>query len=46
MLKKHTLLIKNGILLTMNDSMEIIENGAVYIENDVIEAIGKTEEIC
>ncbi len=38
------LLIKNGLILTMNTDMEIIENGAVRVRDGVIIAVGTTEE--
>ena len=33
------MLITNGVVVTMNKEMEIIENGAVYIKNDTIAQI-------
>jgi len=41
----NKILIKNGILVTMDPLQRIIENGAVAIENDKIVAVGKTEEV-
>lgn len=41
----NTILIKNGILITMDKEDTIIKNGAVYVEDDRIVAIGKTQEI-
>ena len=37
--------IKNGILVTLDKSRRIIENGAVVIRNDKIIAVGKTEDL-
>jgi cytosine/adenosine deaminase-related metal-dependent hydrolase len=39
------LLIENGLLVTMNDSLEVIENGSVGIRENQIIAVGPTEEI-
>jgi len=40
-----SILIKNGIVVTMDHDRKIIENGAVAISGDRIEAVGKTDEI-
>lgn len=37
-------LIENGLLITMEEGLPIVENGAVLIKNGAIEACGKTEE--
>ncbi len=40
-----TMLIKNGTLLTMAANMELIEDGAVYIKNGIIEDYGKASDV-
>jgi len=40
-----TILIKNGILVTMDKQRRIIEDGAVAIEKNKIVGVGKTREI-
>jgi 5-methylthioadenosine/S-adenosylhomocysteine deaminase len=40
-----SILIKNGIVVTMDHDRRIIENGAVAIREDRIEAVGKADEI-
>ena len=39
------ILIKNITIITQNKKREIIENGALVIENDIIKVIGKSNEI-
>ncbi len=39
------LLIEHGSVLTMNDADELIEDGAVLIEDDRIVGVGTTEEV-
>jgi len=39
------ILIKNGIILTMDRWQRIIEDGAVAIENSKIVAVGKTQDV-
>ena len=39
------ILIKNGILITLGENNQIIENGAVLIEGDKIEDFGPADEI-
>jgi 5-methylthioadenosine/S-adenosylhomocysteine deaminase len=39
------LMIKNGILITMDPDRRIIENGAVAISDDKIVAVGRTEDV-
>ena len=39
------LLIKNAYIITMNENFDIIQDGAVYIENDVILDVGPTTEL-
>lgn len=39
------LLIKNGIVITMDPKRRIIEDGAVAVEGDRIVAVGPTEEV-
>jgi 5-methylthioadenosine/S-adenosylhomocysteine deaminase len=41
----NKILIKNGIIVTMDPARRIIEDGAVAIENDRIVAIGKTHDL-
>lgn len=44
--KDKTLLIKNAaIVVTMNDTREEIKNGAIFIRNNIIEQVGKTEHL-
>lgn len=38
-------LIANGIIVTMNKNREIIENGAVFVENDRIRDVGSSEKL-
>ena len=45
MASPESILISNGYVLTLNPRREIITSGAVYIEDDKIAAIGKTEEL-
>jgi len=40
-----TILIKNATVLTMDSSRRIIEDGAVFINGNRVEAVGKTDEI-
>ena len=40
-----SLLIQNGLVVTMNEERRIIEDGAIMIENDRIIDLGKTGEI-
>jgi len=40
-----TMLIKNGTVITMAKDMELIENGAVYIKNGLIEDFGLTQDV-
>lgn len=39
------IIIKNGIVLTMDKERRILDNGAVAIKENKIEAVGSTEEI-
>jgi len=39
------ILIKNGLVITMDEDRRIIKDGAVAIEKDRIVALGKTEEL-
>jgi 5-methylthioadenosine/S-adenosylhomocysteine deaminase len=41
----ETLLIKNGILVTMANPNEIIDDGAVFVEGKDITAVGRTDEV-
>lgn len=36
------ILIKNGTVITLSEKNEVINNGAVYIENDIIKEVGTT----
>ena len=40
-----TIFVKNGLIITLNNKREIIENGAVAIKNDKIVAVGNTEDL-
>jgi len=40
-----SILIKNGYVLTLNPQRQIIRDGAIYIENGKIIAVGKTESL-
>jgi putative selenium metabolism protein SsnA len=40
-----SILIKNGIVITLGKNNEVIHDGAVYIENDTITEVGKTNVI-
>jgi cytosine/adenosine deaminase-related metal-dependent hydrolase len=40
-----SILVKNGYVLTLNPKREILSNGAVYIENEKIIEVGKTEAL-
>lgn len=42
-MQKVDIFIKNGLIVTVNEKMEIIENGAIAIKNNRILKIGKTE---
>ncbi len=37
-------LIRNGLLVTMNNELEVVENASVLIKEGCIEAIGKAEQ--
>ena len=39
------LLVNNGTVLTMNESMEVIPEGAVRVENGCIQEVGKSGEL-
>ncbi|MDL2307075.1 amidohydrolase [Desulfovibrio sp. OttesenSCG-928-C06] len=42
----HTdLIVSADLVLTQNDSRELIENGAVAVSNGVLQAVGKADEI-
>jgi cytosine/adenosine deaminase-related metal-dependent hydrolase len=45
LLSPQSILIKNGYVLTLNSKREIITDGALYIENDTITEIGRTEDL-
>lgn len=40
-----SIIIKNGVILTMNEKMELIEDGMVVIAGDKIIAVGETGEL-
>ncbi|KQC08755.1 MAG: hypothetical protein APR54_04235 [Candidatus Cloacimonas sp. SDB] len=44
-MQKADLIIQNGLIVTVNDQMEIIENGAIAIAGNKIAAIDSTENI-
>jgi cytosine/adenosine deaminase-related metal-dependent hydrolase len=44
-LTPKSILVKNGYLLTLNPKREIFSDGSIYIENDSIVEIGKTEDL-
>ncbi len=41
----QSILIKNGYVLSLDKDRRIIEDGAVYVEDGIINRIGKTEEL-
>ncbi len=41
----NSILIKNGYVLTLNTKREILSKGSVYIENEKIVEVGKTDEL-
>ena len=43
-MKKESLLIKNGSVITLGKKNKIIHNGAVLIEGNIIKKIGKTSD--
>ena len=40
-----SILIKNGYILTLNPQRQILRDGAIYIENEKIVEVGKTEDL-
>lgn len=40
-----SILIKNGLIITMDGQKRVIENGSVYIENNKITRLGKSETV-
>ena len=40
-----SILIKNGIIATVNEKNQIIKDGAIYIEEGRIQNLGRTEEV-
>ncbi|MFW9959211.1 MAG: amidohydrolase, partial [Candidatus Odinarchaeota archaeon] len=40
-----SILIKNGYVLTLNPKRQIIRDGAIYIKDNVIIDVGKTEAL-
>ena len=44
-MSSKNILIKNGYILTLNPKRQIITDGALYIENDTIIDVGKTEDL-
>jgi cytosine/adenosine deaminase-related metal-dependent hydrolase len=45
LLPPKSILIKNGYILTLNPRREIITDGTLYIENDTIVDVGKSEDL-
>jgi cytosine/adenosine deaminase-related metal-dependent hydrolase len=45
LLPPKSILIKNGYILTLNPKREIITGGSLYIDNDTIADVGKTEDL-
>ncbi|MFW9870397.1 MAG: amidohydrolase family protein [Candidatus Thorarchaeota archaeon] len=41
----NSILIENGYVLTLNAKREILSRGSVYIENEAIVEVGKTDEL-
>jgi len=39
------LLIKNGLIVTMNPNNEVIRNGSIYVEDNIIKEIGPDSKI-
>jgi cytosine/adenosine deaminase-related metal-dependent hydrolase len=37
----ESLLLKNGLIVTMNSKNEVVENGNVFINGGKIESVGK-----
>jgi hypothetical protein len=44
-MKKESLLIKNGTVITLGKKNKIIHNGAVFIEENIIKKIGKPSDL-
>ncbi len=44
-MSSNSLLIKNGYILTLNPQRQILRDGAIYIENEKIVEVGKTEDL-
>jgi cytosine/adenosine deaminase-related metal-dependent hydrolase len=44
-LSPKSILIKNGYILTLNPKRDVITSGSLYIENDTILDVGKTEDL-
>ncbi len=40
-----SILIKNGLLVSMSDKYNVIPDGAVYVEGNVIRLVGKSKEV-
>ncbi|MFH1822062.1 MAG: hypothetical protein ABH852_06495 [Methanobacteriota archaeon] len=40
-----SLLIKNGIIVTVNKKNQIIRDGAIYVEEGMIKDLGRTREL-
>lgn len=43
-MRKKSLLIKNGIVITLGEKNKIIHNGALLIEENIIKKVGKTSD--
>ena len=44
-LSSDSILIKNGYILTLNPQRHILRDGAIYIEDEKIVEVGKTEDL-
>lgn len=42
---ENYILVKGGLVFTMNETRDVIDNGAVLIKGNVLETIGKEEEV-
>ncbi len=45
MIKLSDILIKNGFIITMDQNLRIIRDGAIYVNEGEIVSVGKTEEV-
>lgn len=44
-MKQKRIIIKNGVVVTLNDQLDLLEDGMVVIEGDRIVAVGDTKEL-